>query len=50
MENKNLMEKSIRYIILALAIAGIVVGTLRSEPKVVLRKAANICFECIGIG
>ncbi len=50
MENNNLKEKSIRCIILAMAVAGIIVGTLRREPKVVLRKAANICFECIGIG
>lgn len=50
MEHRPFREKSFRYIILAMAIAGIIVGVARREPKVVLRKAANICFECIGIG
>ncbi len=50
MEHRQFREKSIRYVILAMAIAGIIVGVARREPKVVLRKAANICFECIGIG
>ncbi len=50
MNHRDLMKKSIRYIILVLAIAGIIVGIARKEPKVVLRKATNICFECIGIG
>ena len=50
MEHGKFREKSIRYIILAMALAGIIVGAVRQEPKVVLRKATNICFECIGIG
>ena len=50
MEHGEFREKSIRYIILAMALAGIIVGAVRQEPKVVLRKATNICFECIGIG
>ncbi|MDO7203806.1 CD1871A family CXXC motif-containing protein [Paraclostridium bifermentans] len=28
----------------------IVVGSSRGEVKVVLKKAVNICLECIGIG
>lgn len=35
---------------LALSIVAIVAGLLAGEGAVVLRKAVNICLECIGIG
>lgn len=34
----------------ALALAFVVIGTLRGEDTVVWRKAVNICMECIGLG
>lgn len=32
------------------AVLFIVCGVLRGEAVVVLNKAVNICFECIGLG
>lgn len=40
----------IRYGILILSILFIGVGIFRGEHLVVLKKAVNICLECIGIG
>lgn len=34
----------------ALALAFVVIGTLRGEDAVIWRKAVNICMECIGLG
>lgn len=50
MEYKRRIKSCFKYVILIAAIISICVGVSRNEPKVVLRKAANICFECIGIG
>lgn len=50
MKRRQSGQNTIRYLLLAAAVAGIVLGIARREPQVVLRKAANICFECIGIG
>lgn len=33
-----------------LALAFVVIGSLRGEDTVVWRKAVNICMECIGLG
>ncbi|MBQ9968741.1 MAG: hypothetical protein IJO88_08475 [Oscillospiraceae bacterium] len=33
-----------------LALALVVIGSLRGEDTVVWRKAVNICMECIGLG
>ena len=38
------------YIILVTAIIFIAVGVMRDEHLVVLKKAVNICLECIGVG
>ena len=36
--------------LIVLALALVVIGTLRGEDTVVWRKAVNICMECIGLG
>lgn len=43
-------EKLPKYIVLVISISFIVVGASRGEVKTVLKKATNICLECIGIG
>lgn len=40
----------IRGGLLALGIALVGCGLLREENRMVLKKAINICLECIGIG
>lgn len=40
----------LRAVVALTAIAFITVGILRKEHLVVLKKAVNICLECIGIG
>ncbi len=49
----NGLEKKIRLVraaFFAAALAFIALGILREEHLVVLKKAVNICLECIGIG
>jgi len=40
----------LRIFILAFAAISIIYGVVRGETEAVLRKAASICLECIGIG
>lgn len=47
---KKKMVTITKYVILALAVFSIAVGVIRKEPRVVMKKATNICLECIGIG
>ena len=43
-------NRVIPYAMLALSIVMIIAGVMRDEHLVVLKKAVNICLECIGIG
>ena len=47
MKNKRLI---ITVALMCLSAAFIVAGVIREEHLEVLRKAVNICLECIGIG
>ena len=40
----------VKYVVLAIAAAGMIFGIVRGEPRVVLKKATNVCLECIGVG
>ncbi len=44
------MKNRLKYILLFLSFAFMAVGTYRGEVLEVLKKAINICLECIGIG
>jgi hypothetical protein len=44
------LKKNIRGVVLAASLVFIAVGIIRREHLVVLKKAVNICLECIGIG
>ena len=46
----NKVQNICRIIILILAVAAILVGIMRQEHIVVMKKAVNICMECIGVG
>jgi len=61
MKSKSLLEKFhkekliklegyIKYGILTVAVLFIIFGISREEHLVVLKKAINICLECIGVG
>lgn len=43
-------ERFFRYSLLIMSIVFIGFGVYRSEDNIVLKKAINICLECIGIG
>lgn len=43
-------RKWIRAALFGLAFLFITLGTIRGENNTVLKKAVNICMECIGIG
>ena len=43
-------NKMIPFLALGIGAVMIVTGVIRGEHLVVLKKAINICLECIGIG
>ena len=49
-EKRKGRRNCLRYVIVTAALVSMIFGIVRKEPKVVLRKATNICLECIGIG
>lgn len=44
------LQQNGKYLVFMIAIAFIIYGMTRQEYLVVLKKAVNICLECIGIG
>lgn len=46
----NKAKTAIRAALLVTAAAFLAFGLQRGEAAVVLQKAVNICFECIGLG
>ncbi|MEW9094436.1 MAG: CD1871A family CXXC motif-containing protein [Clostridiaceae bacterium] len=46
----NRKEVFVKYGILITSIVFIFTGIYRNEVRIVLKKAINICLECIGIG
>lgn len=48
---KNFIRSNLPAIaVIVLAVVFIAVGAWRGEIAVVLKKAVNICLECIGVG
>lgn len=47
---KESWMRPLRILVLLLAIISMGFGIARKEPRTVLKKATNICLECIGIG
>ena len=50
MPSKKILLWMARIIICAAAVAFIIHGVNRGEVAIVLKKAINICLECIGLG
>jgi len=48
--NKRYLLWAARILICIAAVVFIIVGIQRGEISVVLKKAVNICLECIGLG
>lgn len=44
------MKSWCSYVLLIVAIIFIVIGLINQEYLIVLKKAVNICLECIGVG
>lgn len=44
------MKNRLKYILLFLSLVFMAAGAYRGEVLEVLKKAINICLECIGIG
>jgi hypothetical protein len=47
----KMLRNNFKYWILTFSLAFMIYGVMiREEQKIVLRKAINICLECIGVG
>ena len=46
----NKVQNLQRIIILILEVEAIIFGLMQQEHMVVMKKAVNICMECIGVG
>ena len=44
------MKNRLKYILLLISLVFMAAGAYRGEVLEVLKKAINICLECIGIG
>ena len=44
------MKGKVKYMMLVISISFMAAGFYRGEVAEVLKKAINICLECIGIG
>lgn len=44
------MKQKVKYLLLVLSLVFMAIGAARGEILEVLKKAINICLECIGIG
>ncbi len=47
---KRVSDKLLPWAVMALGIAGMVLGASRGELKILFTKAINLCLECVGIG
>ena len=45
-----LRKNFVALLLVGLAILFLAIGVWRGEEQVVLRKAVNVCMECIGLG
>ena len=45
-----LREHKGALLLMAAGILFMILGSVRGETEIILRKAINICMECIGIG
>lgn len=47
---KRVSDKLLPWAVMALGIAGMVLGASRGELKILFTKAINLCLEYVGIG
>lgn len=43
-------EHKAALLLMAAGISFMILGSVRGETEIILRKAINICMECIGLG